>query len=152
MKKIIYTLLILTHSIFAETKIQNNKTLEESVLWKCKIDKGMKFTELDKLLKDKKTYKAEGHFFKCLQPTYAFNHEVIYVGPKGYDLIMGPNITLKGNTKEISQIISKKYKIKFETKNNIVFVHKVTESVAIIVDHPPNKPDQTVVIGAYFGP
>lgn len=130
---------------------QTSKIIESTILWEAQIDEvTWEPLKLNELLKDTKLFSKVGNFYKVNYDLNVFGHKALYVGTRGVELIVGPNVTLAGKTDSISESISKNYNIEFKNHGEI-YVAELKDLIELVITPHPNMKDTSLVIGAYTG-
>lgn len=136
----------------SEFRSSHSRIIEEAVLWKADIDERWVSLELLKLLEENGDFQESGNFYKVKEGYYAFGHPVKYLGVMGFGEFKGPNVTVIGTRKRVADNIAETYNIEMKTENDgKSYYCDLKKDFVLIVAEYPNKPERTVVLGAYTG-
>lgn len=146
---VLLSTLLFVSSLSAQELKTDSKIVEETILWQTSYDSTFTPIEMAKLLSDTSRFKKEGNFYKVNSTLKVFGFESIYLGMIGINYMLGPNATLKGTPKEISEKIAKSYNYIFEVSpdKSSYKVDLINEISLIITKHPTLK-NATMVIGS----
>lgn len=128
-----------------------SRVIEQTVLWKVELDDRWVPVEMNTLVNDPALFTQSGNFYKAKTKISVFGHELIYAGMLGVEFCPGPNVTLRGRPKRVKAAIEKAHGLKFEAVEG-GYVLDLKKDIKLIVMRHPEKWNQTIVIGGYFGP
>lgn len=129
----------------------DSRTIEEAILWRAPIHRiTWEPMELKKLLSNPDLFTPKGNFFEARAELKAFGHKVTYVGIVGVDMCSGPNVTVEGSVATVCSAIEQAYGLKLTVGESGAACDLVKDVRLLIWTHP-TKPDETIIVGAYFG-